>query len=133
MTGSKYLSHGISKEFHGDIEYLYAVYPDRLEIYSTSFWEKKSKKLLLSLSYTELPEKEILKTEIPQAKGKLPKTFYIFIAIIIVFTLGNSSDAFLILRAKNLGLTLLEIPLVIALFNLVYALIISCFSLFFIL
>ena len=40
----------------------------------------------------------------------------------IVFTLGNSSDAFLILRAKNLGVTLLEIPLVIALFNLIYAL-----------
>jgi MFS family permease len=55
-------------------------------------------------------------------KGKLPATFYIFIAIIIIFTLGNSSDAFLILRAKNIGITLLEIPLVIALFNLVYAL-----------
>ena len=40
----------------------------------------------------------------------------------VVFTLGNSSDAFLILRAKNLGITLLEIPLVIALFNLIYAL-----------
>ena len=36
--------------------------------------------------------------------------------------MGNSSDAFLILRAKNLGITLLEIPLVIALFNLIYAL-----------
>lgn len=36
--------------------------------------------------------------------------------------MGNSSDAFLILRAKNLGVTLLEIPLVIALFNLIYAL-----------
>ena len=51
----------------------------------------------------------------------LPNSFYIFILIIIVFTLGNSSDAFLILRAKNLGVTLLEIPLVLALFNLVYA------------
>ena len=35
--------------------------------------------------------------------------------------MGNSSDAFLILRAKNLGISLLEIPLVIALFNLIYA------------
>ena len=78
--------------------------------------------LLLIFKLNELPKKEILKTEIPQAKGKLPKNFYIFIAIIVIFTLGNSSDAFLILRAKNLGLTLLEIPLVIALFNLVYAL-----------
>lgn len=54
--------------------------------------------------------------------GPLPTSFYIFIAIVILFTLGNSSDAFLILRAKNLGITLLEIPLVIALFNFIYAL-----------
>jgi len=53
---------------------------------------------------------------------KLPATFYLFLAIVIIFTLGNSSDAFLILRARNVGVTLLDIPLVIALFNLVYAL-----------
>lgn len=53
---------------------------------------------------------------------RLPKSFFIFIFIVMIFTLGNSSDAFLILRAKNLGVTLLEIPIVIALFNLVYAL-----------
>jgi len=51
----------------------------------------------------------------------LPRSFYIFLAITILFTLGNSSDAFLILRAQNLGVTLLEIPLVIALFNFIYA------------
>ena len=70
----------------------------------------------------ELPKKEFTKTEIIEAKGKLPASFYVFISIVIIFTLGNSSDAFLILRAKNLGITLLEIPLVIALFNLIYAL-----------
>jgi MFS family permease len=52
----------------------------------------------------------------------MPKSFYLFLAVVILFTLGNSSDAFLILRARNLGVTLLEIPVVIALFNLVYAL-----------
>lgn len=51
----------------------------------------------------------------------LPKAFYFFLAITVLFTLGNSSDAFLILRARNLGLALIEIPLVIALFNLIYA------------
>jgi MFS family permease len=54
--------------------------------------------------------------------GPLPKSFYLFLAIVIIFTLGNSSDAFLILRAKNVGVTLLQIPLVIALFNFIYAL-----------
>ena len=51
----------------------------------------------------------------------LPKRFYLFLAIVLLFSLGNSSDAFLILRAQNLGVTLLAIPLVFALFNFVYA------------
>lgn len=55
------------------------------------------------------------------AKGGLPAIFYWFLLIVIIFALGNSSDAFLILRAQNLGVTLLGIPLVYALFNLVYA------------
>ncbi|MFA6494759.1 MAG: MFS transporter [Candidatus Paceibacterota bacterium] len=57
----------------------------------------------------------------PRSPTKLPASFYLFLIIIVLFTLGNSSDAFLILRAKSLGVTLLEIPLVIALFNLIYA------------
>ena len=31
------LGHGICRGFHGDIEYFYAVYPDRLEVYDTPF------------------------------------------------------------------------------------------------
>jgi MFS family permease len=53
--------------------------------------------------------------------GLLPRSFYLFLGIVLLFTLGNSSDAFLILRARSIGVTLLEIPLVIALFNLIYA------------
>lgn len=77
--------------------------------------------LLLIFKLREIPKAEFKKVEVAEAKGKLPATFYIFLVIIIIFTLGNSSDAFLILRAKSLGISLLEIPLVIALFNLVYA------------
>jgi len=77
--------------------------------------------LSLIFKLREIPKAELKKIEVPEAKGKLPATFYIFIAIVIVFTLGNSSDAFLILRAKSVGVSLLAIPLVIALFNLVYA------------
>lgn len=77
--------------------------------------------LLLIFKLREIPKEEFKKVEVVEAKGKLPATFYIFLAIIILFTLGNSSDAFLVLRARNVGLSLLEIPLVIALFNLIYA------------
>jgi MFS family permease len=51
--------------------------------------------------------------------SELGGRFWAFIAIVTVFTLGNSSDAFLMLRAQTVGLTLLEIFLVIAVFNLV--------------
>ncbi len=52
---------------------------------------------------------------------KLPTSFYIFLGITVIFSLGNSSDTFLILRAQNVGVSLLAIPLVYALFNFLYA------------
>jgi MFS family permease len=53
---------------------------------------------------------------------KLPRKFYAFLVIAVIFTLGNSSDTFLILRAQNVGVAVLAIPLVYALFNFFYAL-----------
>ncbi len=52
---------------------------------------------------------------------KLPAKFFLFLSIVLLFSIGNSSDAFLILRAQNVGVTLLAIPLIYALFNFVYA------------
>lgn len=51
------------------------------------------------------------------------KPFRIFLVIVSIFTLGNSSDAFLVLRAQNLGVTVLGILIMLAVFNLLYALI----------
>jgi MFS family permease len=45
--------------------------------------------------------------------------FRAFLAIMVVFTLGNSSDAFLILRSQQLGLSLVEILIMLAMFNFV--------------
>lgn len=52
----------------------------------------------------------------------LPIEYYLFLGIVLFFSIGNSSDIFLILRAQNVGVTLLAIPLVYALFNFIYAL-----------
>jgi MFS family permease len=49
------------------------------------------------------------------------KRFWIFLGIIFIFTLGNSSDAFLVLRAQNLGSSVLHILLMLLLFNFIYA------------
>lgn len=48
--------------------------------------------------------------------------FKIFLCIIFIFTLGNSSDAFIILRAQNLGNNVFLITLMLFVFNIVYAL-----------
>jgi MFS family permease len=47
--------------------------------------------------------------------------FKIFLAIMAVFTLGNSSDFFLILRAQNINAPLIQVVLMLVLFNVVYA------------
>jgi len=52
--------------------------------------------------------------------GGLGRRFAVFTAIITLFALGNSSDAFLILRAKNLGLPVATIPLIYFAFPPVY-------------
>ncbi len=48
--------------------------------------------------------------------------FWGFIGVLVLFTLGNSSDAFLMLRAQTLGLSMVEIFLAVAAFNLVISL-----------
>ena len=47
--------------------------------------------------------------------------FKLFLAVMAVFTLGNSSDFFVILRAQNLGSSVLYITLMLVLFNITYA------------
>ena len=50
------------------------------------------------------------------------RRFKMLLLAVFIFTLGNSSDAFLILRAQNVGIKAATIPIIIALLNLFYAL-----------
>jgi MFS family permease len=61
------------------------------------------------------------KTGPPTAKGGFDIRFKIFLAIMAVFTLGNSSDFFVILRAQNLDVPLVQVTLMLVLFNATYA------------
>ncbi len=51
----------------------------------------------------------------------LDPSFKVFLFISFIFALGNSSNAFLILRAQNLGLSVTMVMLAYVLFNFVYA------------
>ncbi len=51
--------------------------------------------------------------------ARLPKRFYYFLFVLFLFTLGNSADAFLILRLKEVGVPEYAIPSLWAALNLV--------------
>jgi len=51
------------------------------------------------------------------------KPFNIFLVIVSIFTLGNSSDGFLVLRAQNLGISVTGILVMLAIYNLVITLV----------
>jgi MFS family permease len=53
--------------------------------------------------------------------GGFSNHFKLFLAIMAVFTLGNSSDFFVILRAQNLGSSVFYVTLMLVLFNITYA------------
>jgi len=52
--------------------------------------------------------------------GGFDTRFKVFLAIMAVFTLGNSSDFFVILRAQNLEAPLIHVVLMLVLFNITY-------------
>ena len=53
----------------------------------------------------------------------LGRPFMVFMVIVGIFTLGNSSDAFLVLRAQDLGVNVIGVLAMLATFNLIYTLI----------
>lgn len=51
--------------------------------------------------------------------NQLPRKFYFFLAIIFVFTLGNSADALLLVKTSETGIDKAYIPFVYMIFNVV--------------
>jgi MFS family permease len=52
----------------------------------------------------------------------MDRRFRLFLFVVVLFTLGNSSDSFVVLLAQNRGLSVLHIMLMVMTFDLVYAL-----------
>ena len=59
----------------------------------------------------------------PSAVGKsLPGSFYFVLVAVTLFSLGNSSDMFLVMRAQNVGIPIGLAPLLGLVFNVTYTL-----------
>jgi MFS family permease len=53
---------------------------------------------------------------------RLPGSFYYALAVVTFFSLGNSSDMFLVLRAGSIGIPVAQAPLLGLVFNITYTL-----------
>ena len=63
------------------------------------------------------------KSDVPTLSlAGMSKNFKMFMLVLVLFTLGNSTDAFIILRSQERGLNLLQIMGMLLSFNLIYAL-----------
>lgn len=79
--------------------------------------------LLIIFFITEKKKAPVIHSERPKLTLKhFDWRFKFFVVIAAVFAVGNSSDVFLILRAQQVGVTTVMIPVVYLLFNLVYSL-----------
>ena len=78
--------------------------------------------ILLLILFVKEKNKDMNSSAVFHFKWRdIDPSFKIFLFISFVFALGNSSDVFLILRAKSLGLSLTLVILAYVLFNLTYA------------
>ncbi len=77
--------------------------------------------VLLLRAVREAPATRKEVTAEPAPHAALPRSFWVVLSIWVVFSLGNSSDVFLLLRAKELGLGTTLVVLAYSLYNLVYA------------
>lgn len=77
--------------------------------------------ILLFFFVKEKKKKPISFTDFQFNWRNLDPSFKVFLFISFIFALGNSSNAFLILRAQNLGLSVTMVMLAYVLFNFVYA------------
>ena len=79
--------------------------------------------LLIILFITEKKKAVSLHADRPKLTLKhFNWRFKFFVTIAALFAAGNSSDVFLILRAQQVGVSTLMIPIVYLLFNLIYSL-----------
>jgi MFS family permease len=78
---------------------------------------------VLALGVKEVQAAKKANNKLPSLSWKtFDKRFRAFLVVVIIFTLGNSSDTFIVLRGQDRGLSVLQIMGMLMTFNAVYAL-----------
>ncbi len=76
--------------------------------------------LVLIAGAQDIPMKTKRASSLPSFEG-LDLRFKLFLFVVVLFTLGNSSDSFIILLGQNRGLDVVQIMLMLMTFNFIYA------------
>jgi len=77
--------------------------------------------LLLLRRVHEKPAAAASPARVQPAAVPMPRSFWFVLSVWVVFSLGNSSDVFLLLRSKELGLSSTLVILAYAFYNVVYS------------
>jgi MFS family permease len=77
--------------------------------------------VFMVLLVREKPGETHAKARLDAHLGRFPKRYWVYLGVTALFGIGNSSNAFLILRTHDLGASLTLTILIYALFNLVAA------------
>ncbi|MCL4825582.1 MAG: MFS transporter, partial [Anaerolineales bacterium] len=76
--------------------------------------------LILAIGAREVHQTKPSAAPLLSLKG-MDARFKTFLVIVVLFTLGNSSDSFIILRGQERGLNVFQIMLMAMTFNFIYA------------
>jgi len=98
--------------------FLVAAVPGALAVLVAIFGIRETKR-----QNSETEAKTAQKKEAPpSSSARLSGAFYIVLAAVTLFSLGNSSDMFLVMRAQSIGIAVKLAPLLGLVFNLTYTL-----------
>jgi len=107
--------------------FLFSLIPAFLGVVTLFFVkEKKKERRVADVEIQSSHSADNLKarSSIAQRWQALDKRLKLFLIFTFIFTLGNSSNQFLLLRAKNLGSSLAQVILFYLAYNIVYALVV---------
>ena len=92
--------------------FLFAALPGVLSVIVLVLGVRETPRHALAASATK-------KAGVPSLDVSLGRAFWTFLACVLLFTLGNSTDAFLILRANQLGVSVALVPILWAALHVV--------------
>ena len=75
--------------------------------------------VILIVVVRDIPRRDSAKPGEAGGSGTLGRRFWAYLVVVLLFTLGNSTDAFLLLRASQLGVPVALAPILWALLNFV--------------